>query len=328
MDPAKLIVKVTASFAEGDKLFAFLKRYAQHSDGHFAFWDEFAFTTSGITEADAILVFNQPSEEIKIQSDPGKLIAFMMEPGIPKKHPWMFKGLDMYAKVFSPLQNAPNVVASHGYLGWYFQQDWPFLNRLPVPQKTNRISCIASDLKQLEGHRLRIQFINKLREQMPEIDFFGSGTRFLPDKLDGLLPYRYSIAIENTSAPDYFTEKINDCFLSYTVPVYYGCTNIGKYFPADSFIQIDINKPDEAIKKIKELANDNWEERLDAVKEARELVLNKYQPLAGAAAILRELKTNHTKQEIILRPMPGNILKQLINFFTNLTAKRSKAPGR
>src|SRR5882724_10408988 len=131
MDPAKLIVKVTASFAEGDELFATLKKYAQHNDDSFAFWDEFAFTTSGITEADAVLVFNQPSEEIKIQSDPGKLIAFMMEPGIHKKHPWMYAGLGAYAKVFSPLETAPNVIASHGYLGWHFQHDWAFLSQLP-----------------------------------------------------------------------------------------------------------------------------------------------------------------------------------------------------
>jgi len=329
MDPSKLIVKVTASFAEGEELFTILKKYAQHNDDRFAFWDEFAFTTTDLTETDALLVFNQPSKEIKIQSDPGKLIAFMMEPGIRKKHPWMFKGLDVYAKVFSPLANAPNVIASHGYLGWYFQHDWSFLRQLSVPQKTKMISCIASDLKQLKGHQLRIQFINKLRQQMPEIDFFGSGTRFLPDKLDGLLPYRFSIAIENTSAPDYFTEKINDCFLSYTVPVYYGCTNISKYFPDDSFIQIDINKPGEAIKKIQEqVANDDWEKRLDAVKEARELVLNKYQPLAGAAAILREIKTNNKKQEIVIRPLPENISKRLISFFTNITAKRSQVPDR
>jgi hypothetical protein len=322
MDHPKLVVKVNTSFAKGEELFAFLKKYAQHSNDSFAFWDEFAFTVANLPETDALLVFNQPSENIHIQCDPGKLLAFMMEPGIPRKHPWMFAGLDQYSKVFSPIANTPNTVASHGYLGWYLHNDWSFLSQIPVPSKTKLISCIASDLKQLKGHRLRIHFINQLRIQMPQIDFFGRGSRFLPDKLDGLLPYRYSIAIENTSAPDYFTEKINDCFLAYTVPVYYGATNIGKYFPAKSFIQIDIRKPVEAIKKINELlTNDNWTERLPALLEARALVLNKYQPLAGAAAILRDIKTAETKQSIFLQPLPLTGFAKIIAFFKRLTGK-------
>ena len=178
MDQPKLVVKVNASFAAGEALFSLLKKYVRHSEGQFAFWDEFAFTVADLAEVDALLIFNQPSETIQLQCDPGKQIAFMMEPGIPQKHPWMFRKLDQYTKVFSPLKNAPNVVASHGYLGWYLQQDWLYLSRLPVPSKTAAISCIASGLKQLKGHRLRIQFINQLRVQMPEIDFFGRDSVF------------------------------------------------------------------------------------------------------------------------------------------------------
>ena len=329
MEPAKLIVKVNASFAQGEALFALLKKYAQYSYDGFACWDEFAFTVADLPETDALLVFNQPSEEIRIQCDPNKSIAFMMEPGIHSMHPWMFKGLDSYAKVFSPLANAANVVPSHGYLGWHFQHNWEFLSRLPAPEKTNQLSCIASNLKQLKGHRLRIQFIDQLRKQMPQIDFFGSGTNFLPDKLDGLLPYRYSIAIENSAQPDYFTEKINDCFLSYTVPVYYGCTNIGKYFPERSFITIDIEQPEKAIRTIEELAtNDDWAQRFDAVQEARQLVLHKYQPLAGAAAILREIKTDGIKREVLLKPLSPTIPKQIIQLLKKLIGKNEQASAR
>jgi hypothetical protein len=136
----------------------------------------------------------------------------MMEPGVYHENPWMFKGLDKYEKVYSPIKRSPNTILSHGYMGWYFQHNWQFLSQLPVPEKTRSISCIASGQKQLKGHRLRTSFVDMLRNQKPQIDFFGKGSNYLPDKLDGLLPYRFSIAIENTSAPYYFTEKINDCF--------------------------------------------------------------------------------------------------------------------
>ena len=135
--------------------------------------------------------------------------------------------------------------------------------------------------------------------------------------------YRYSIAIENTAAPDYFTEKINDCFLAYTVPIYYGAINIGKYFPPKSFIQIDINQPGQSIKKIQQLlVEDDWNERLADLQEARELVLNKYQPLAGAAAILREIKTAGTKKEIFLEPLPLTLPVKVMAFVKQLTGKR------
>jgi hypothetical protein len=49
--------------------------------------------------------------------------------------------------------------------------------------------------------------------------------------LDALLDYRFSIAIENLSCDDnYFTEKLTDCFLTGTIPIYHGCLNIGEFF--------------------------------------------------------------------------------------------------
>ena len=75
-----------------------------------------------------------------------------------------------------------------------------------------------------------------------------------------------------------WTEKIADCFLSYTIPVYYGCTNLSSYFPEKSFVQIELINYQEGSQVIdKKLEEDIWEDRLNALNEARELVLNKYQ---------------------------------------------------
>lgn len=307
MTKDKIIVCVSASFEQKEELLSTLKKYSQYSDERFAYWDEFAFTTDLLPECDAILVFNTPFEKIHTNCFPENNIAFMMEPGVKWKHPWMFKGLDQYYKVYSPIQQSGNTILSHGFLGWYFQQDHNYLKYLPVPGKTKTISCIASNLKQLEGHRLRLNFIKILRQRLPQTDFFGKGTHFLHNKMDGLLPYRYNIALENFSSPHYFTEKINDCFLCYTVPLYYGCKKIGKYFPEKSFITIDIQNPEAAIRKIEEvLLHDDWHSRLEAVKEARDLVLNKYQPLAGAANAFKQIQTSPEKKTIVLNPVhPG-----------------------
>lgn len=307
------IVMVDASFEQGASLFAWLKKYAKQSDDQFVYWDEFAFTTEALTECDALLIFNNPSEKIDTICFPENVIAFMMEPGVYSENPWMFKGLQQYATVYSPIQKSSNSTLSPGFLGWHVLQDWTELSKLAVPEKHKAMSCIASQLQQFKGHRLRYNFINTLKIEIPSIDFFGKDSNYVADKMDGLLPYRYSIAIENTSAPCYFTEKITDCFLAYTVPVYYGCKNIGKYFPERSFISIDIEKPIEAIDKIRQIIeNNDWPERIGALQEARELVLNKYQPLAGAAGILRQTKPTE-KKKICLKSVPDRLLRKIKN---------------
>lgn len=315
MEKDKIIVFVTASFAGKDALFKWLRRYAPRSDEHFAWWEEFAFTTERLQEYDAVLVLNTASEKISVLSDPAKTIAMMMEPGIRGLHPWMYKRTAQYARVFSPVGNRDDIELSHGYMGWHFDKDISVLEHLPVPGKTKPLSCIVSSLKQLEGHRLRLSFVTNCKKEIPELDMFGKGINYITDKMEGLLPYRYSLAIENASIPYYFTEKINDCFLAWTVPLYHGCTNISKFFPAKSYITIDINNTRAAINKIRDIiANDDWSSRMEALKEARELVLHRYQPLAGCAAALRTMHSSQ-KQLIELKPVNSTIFQRLIRTY-------------
>jgi hypothetical protein len=56
--------------------------------------------------------------------------------------------------------------------------------------------------------------------------------------------YKYSFAIENFHNEYYWSEKIADCFLAWTMPIYYGCEYINNFFPLEAMIRIDINDPD------------------------------------------------------------------------------------
>jgi hypothetical protein len=318
-----IIVYVTSNFAGKSELFNWLKRYAPRHKDEFAFWDEFSFTTDELDEYDAALVLNTPGKKICIVSDPGRTVALMMEPGFKQLHPWMFRGTEQYARVFSPVAHKQNIEPSHGYMGWYFDRNISDLAVLPVPQKTRSLSCIVSSLKQLEGHRLRLNFVTSLKKAIPAMDLFGKGINYIDDKMDGLLPYRYSLAIENASAPYYFTEKINDCFLAWTVPLYYGCRNIDKFFPSQSYIPVDITDSKAAIKQIRDVVeNDDWNARLEALKEARELVLNRYQPLAGCAAALRSMPASQ-KRKIQLKPIHTSFLQKLARSIGQFSIRQS-----
>ena len=96
--------------------------------------------------------------------------------------------------------------------------------------------------------------------------------------------------------------KIADCFLSYTLPIYCGCTNLGDYFPSKSFVEIDINDYQKSCEIIQEVLEQGiWQDRLEAIKEARELVLNKYQLFPFIANIVNKRKDRfHRKEHLSL----------------------------
>jgi glycosyltransferase involved in cell wall biosynthesis len=100
---------------------------------------------------------------------------------------------------------------------------------LKIYDKTKLVSAVVSSKAFLPGHVKRLQFINSIKDR---IDLFGRGMgKEIPSKLDALADYMFSIAIENVSCDDnYFTEKIVDCFLTGTIPIYHGCINIGEFF--------------------------------------------------------------------------------------------------
>lgn len=90
--------------------------------------------------------------------------------------------------------------------------------------------------------------------------------------------YDYSIVIENSSVRNYFTEKLLDCFLEETVPLYWGCPNILNYFPSDAIITLkdeDVRDPVRFAEIIGNLESPSKKRRL-ALKEAKRLVLDEY----------------------------------------------------
>jgi hypothetical protein len=52
----------------------------------------------------------------------------------------------------------------------------------------------------------------------------------IPDKRTILEPFQFSIAVENAMHNNWFADKIVDCFIAKTVPIYWGCPNLDQYF--------------------------------------------------------------------------------------------------
>jgi hypothetical protein len=148
-----------------------------------------------------------------------------------------------------------------------------------------------------EGHIQRMQFLQRLCESGQQIDLYGRGEFETPlyngeidDKWDALENYRYSLAIENYSGKNYFSEKILDPLLAWCMPIYWGCTNLSEYLPENSYIWIDITSEDspERIQEI--IQSGHREQNLDAIREARELILNRYQIWPRISEEIRKLE--------------------------------------
>ncbi|RKF17201.1 hypothetical protein D6850_00595 [Roseovarius spongiae] len=102
--------------------------------------------------------------------------------------------------------------------------------------KTRMCSLIASTKRSQEGHRLRHAVAGWAGAEGRDVDLLGWGYRKFGAKAEGLAPYRYSVVIENVRERNYFTEKIIDAVLCETVPIYWGCPNIGDFLDTDGMI--------------------------------------------------------------------------------------------
>jgi hypothetical protein len=76
-------------------------------------------------------------------------------------------------------------------------------------------------------------------------------------KIDVFSPSQFGVAIENTQHRGYFTEKILDLFLLKSVPIYWGCTNIGYFFNTDGIITV--NSVDDIIHAINVLDKNSYD---------------------------------------------------------------------
>lgn len=127
--------------------------------------------------------------------------------------------------------------------------------------KTKNISIISSNKRMTDGHMLRHKIIDTYKNFM---DVYGRGYNEIKYKLEGLKDYRYSIVIENCKRDYWFTEKLIDCLVTGTIPIYWGCPSIGDFFDIRGFIVIDnINDLKTVINNISE---ETYNEKLKYVE--------------------------------------------------------------
>jgi hypothetical protein len=104
-------------------------------------------------------------------------------------------------------------------------------------EKKHLVSMMYSFKRFAPGHDIRFQIAEKLSQ---DVHVMGSGsTGAHVPKINSCKDFAFSIVVENCKEDFYFTEKIIDCFLTGTIPIYWGCPSIDKFFNKNGFLTFE-----------------------------------------------------------------------------------------
>lgn len=215
-------------------------------------------TVGDLTPNDHVVVYFSSRHFIPYWGTKCNISLMMLEPqGIKPRHYftlpffyWNFKYILTHST--NILRKCPN--------GVFFN---PHVCTTPPGdvEKTRNISLIASKKRDLYGHRLRHVVADACRDKL---DLYGRAYKSIHSKSDALLDYRFSVAIENSRYGGYFTEKILDCFINKTVPIYWGDPEIGRHFDPKGIIYCDTKE--ELIQAINTVTEQDYESRRTAIE--------------------------------------------------------------
>jgi hypothetical protein len=280
-------------------------------------WGEYRFFVDRpVEECDYWVVFDGLLAEQECRCSPNGTILLTAEPPNVKQYSSAF------AKQFALVLSAHRGLGGRRFrlsppcLPWHvgrhvsgsknagFDKPYDVLAAHPPVPKRKLISVITSDKAFTPEHRHRLDFARALEAAFRgTIDVYGRGIRDVEDKWDAIASYKYHVVLENGSFADYWTEKICDAYLAWSFPIYMGCPNLDRYFPAGSFAGLDWNDPAAAISTIDSvLKADPYETSIPLLEVARKKCLDEYNFFPYLARICDGLAPGRSRASVRLLP--------------------------
>ena len=253
-----------------------------------------------------LCVFGEPPNDWQTTVPRHRRIVIIAEPKTIGYYPSNY--LNQFGIVISPYQKPALYRGqwhrSPPYIEWQYglkrtqqvQQGTPQYRQWheikATKKKTKLISVICSGKTHNRSQVQRLRFVEALKKEFgTHIDSYGRDDNFVADKADALDPYRYHIALENNQDKHFWTEKLADCYLSESYPIYAGCPNAHDYFPRQSYAPIDIFNIPQAIQQVKDIIASNLYEKNRAhILEAKRRVMEEHQLFPAVARIIHAHK--------------------------------------
>jgi len=170
--------------------------------------------------------------------------------------------------------------------GTTFLHENNIYEKLAALDKKFEISFLCGSKNMIEGHKLRQKIYNKQSQVKIPTKWLYTTTESKSICFENNM---FHIVVENSKNQNYFTEKIVDAFLTKTLPLYWGCSNIGDFF--DDRGIITFSNENELVDIINSLTEEDYFSR-------KEYIENNYQTAMYYADIFSRM---------------GNVLKDIIN---------------
>jgi hypothetical protein len=292
---------------------------------------EFSLNPPSGGDWDFWIVFGNALAKESARVAPGNTLFIAGEPPQKKVYPRGF--YRQFAHIIDTHRGSrhPGLIIDAMGLCWMVGLSWKelsykfgydHLKQLPYPEKINQISVVCSSTTQTQGQKLRLRFLDAVKERMgDQIVHYGKGFKPVEDKMDVIAPYRFNIVLENSQSPHYWTEKLTDAYLGWAFPLYLGCPNIGDYFDPASLCALDINNVDASVRRMRSLLDVSSTPReKEVIRAAREKVLDQYNPFARFSHWVEELYSPGPRQEVIIRS------EKAFRLMTGLSYRLKKHP--
>ena len=252
----------------------------------------FSINAQSNTSFDWIIVYGDPPVNFQTKLAKERRILFIVEP--PSIKTYSKKYLSQFGIIVTPffLKNCPDECRQHvmqSGLPWHYgisraditkhRNYDDFMAEEAACEKKMFCSSVISNKQITHEQRVRSRTLLKLQEEFPEFKLFGNGYCSVDNKEDAIAPYKFHIVAENNSLEHFWTEKLADAYLGWSVPLFCGGKNLSNYFPVNSFIPIDLSdyeKTKKLLLDLKENADAVYKEKIQEVSKARNLILNDY----------------------------------------------------
>ena len=119
-----------------------------------------------------------------------------------------------------------------------FMGCWIYPHDRKIYPKTKEVSIVSSEKNFTEGHKMRHSVIKNWTWRFYD-GVFGRGYKAIDYKLESLQDYRFQVVIENEKSECWHTEKLMDCFVTGTIPIYWGDPSIGERFNMEGILAFD-----------------------------------------------------------------------------------------
>jgi len=163
-----------------------------------------------------------------------------------------------------------------------------FVDPAPDIKKKFGVSIVMTNRNAFPGHPLRHELYARRKEVKIPFDIYASSWNAFGNKPDTLpmppwpnrkakvmvMDCMFHICIEGFHCNYYYSEKLIDCLITKTVPLYWGCTIIGEYFNENGMIMIE--SVDDIINVCNQLTPEVYERLLACVDDNYELALKVY----------------------------------------------------